>query len=127
MADEQAPKAEPQVAPAPGVGTQEIEDGKVFAILSYVIPLFFIVPLIQRNNEFALFHAKQVLLLSIAAIVINGALSVSCFLVFLVPIVGTLSLVLAIVGLINAIKGEFKPIPLIGKFAIDWFKGIGKA
>jgi hypothetical protein len=30
-------------------------------------------------------------------------------------------------GLIAAVKGEMKPIPLIGKFAEDWFKGIKRA
>jgi len=35
-------------------------------------------------------------------------------------------LVLNIMGLMNATKGEMKPIPLIGKWGEDWFKGLKK-
>ena len=35
-------------------------------------------------------------------------------------------LVLDIMGLANAIKGEQKPLPLIGKYADEWFKGLKK-
>ena len=50
-------------AGAPVMGAEEIEEGKAMAVLSYVLSLaglpFFIVPLIMRNNDFALYHAKQ--------------------------------------------------------------------
>ncbi|MBW1879891.1 MAG: hypothetical protein JRI25_16875 [Deltaproteobacteria bacterium] len=45
-----------------GLTDQEVEEGKIFALLSYAslptgIPLF-IIPMIQRDNAFALQHAK---------------------------------------------------------------------
>lgn len=45
-----------------GMSEEEVEQGKVFAILSYAslptgIPLF-IIPMVQRDNAFALQHAK---------------------------------------------------------------------
>ena len=124
-----APETPPPAAapPPPAVSAKEIEEGKVFAILSYVIPLFFLVPLIQRNNDFSLYHAKQVLLLAICAIVLHAVLAASCFLVFLTPIASLAVLVFVVLGLINAVKGEIKPIPLIGSFAEKWFAGLKKA
>ena len=35
--------------------------------------------------------------------------------------------VLAIIGLINSAKGATKPLPLIGKWGEEWFKGLKKA
>ena len=126
-----APETPP---PADGsVDIKEIEAGKTFAILSYVLSFvslpFFIVPLIQRDNTFALFHAKQVMMLWLAGIalsVASGILTLICIGPF-VAILGAIGLlVLAIIGLIGCTKNEMKPLPVIGKWAEDWFKGIAK-
>lgn len=132
MTDTNQPASAPMPPVAPGpdasaVSAKEVEEGKVFAILSYIIPFFVLVPLIQRNNAFALYHARQCLLLWIIGVVGSTALTFSCVLIFLTPFLSLAILVLAILGLINAAKGEMKPVPLIGKFAEDWFKGIQKA
>ena len=136
MADEQGKAPEPAIQPAPQptpvpatppVSAKEMEEGKVFAILSYIIPFFLLVPLIQRNNAFSLYHAKQCLLLWLASFVIMTALSIIvCVGWIVMPFAGLAILILAIMGLINAIKGEMKPVPLVGKFAEEWFKGLTK-
>ncbi len=33
-------------------------------------------------------------------------------------------LALAIMGLIFAIQGQYKPLPFVGQYAEEWFKGI---
>ncbi|MCK5528846.1 MAG: DUF4870 domain-containing protein [Kiritimatiellae bacterium] len=111
----------------------EIEDGKSFAILSYVLTFigipFFLVPLIMRNNSFSLYHAKQCLLLALAGIVlgtISGLLVAVCIGLILLPVVAIMLIVFTVMGLMNAINGKAEPVPLIGKFAEDWFKGIQK-
>lgn len=113
---------------------KEVEEGRTFAILSYALGLiglpFFLVPLIMRNNEFSLYHAKQCLILWLAGIVlgvISGPLMLVCvgFIVLLAG--GIFLLVLDIIGLINAIQGQAKQLPLIGKYAEDWFRGLKKA
>lgn len=109
-----------------------IEDGKTFSILSYALNFislpFCIVPLITRDNAYSLYHAKQSLtiLLASAAVAIISSLLVPIFcLGFITGIVGGIFLfVLNAMGLMQTIKGEAKPLPLIGKYAIDWFKGI---
>lgn len=57
---------------------------------------------------------------------VGSLLMVVCVGVILLPAGMIFLLVLAVMGLINAVKGEQKPIPVIGKFAEDWFKGISK-
>ena len=128
------PAAEAPAAPEPAaVDSKEVEEGKVFAVLSYVLSLiglpFFLVPLIMRNNEFSLYHSKQSLLICLAGIalsIVGVPLIAICIGAILLPIGGILLFVLAVIGAIHASKGEMVPVPLIGKLAVDWFKGIKK-
>ena len=122
-----------QVPPTPAPVSQEVEEGKTFAILSYALGLvcipFFLVPLITRNNDFSLYHAKQCLLLWLASLVVSvigSILMVVCIGMILLPAGMIFLLVLDIMGLVAAIKGEQKPVPLIGKYADEWFKGLKK-
>ena len=110
-----------------------MEEGRTFAILSYALGLiglpFFLVPLIMRNNEFSLYHSKQCLLLwlaGIAASMVGSLLMVVCIGLILLPAAMIFVVVLDILGLINAVKGEQKPVPVIGKYADEWFKGLKK-
>ena len=131
-AAEPAPPA-PEAQAAGEVGEAEINEGKAFAILSYALSLvglpFFIVPLIMRNNGFALFHAKQCLMIWLAGIVggvISSVLAVICIGIIIGLVVGIFLLVLTIMGIVNAAKGEMRLLPLIGKWGEEWFKGLQK-
>jgi len=106
-----------------GYPMEDVEEGKLFAILSYLIPFVFIVPLIQKDNHFSLFHAKQVLLLGIAGLGV-GILSMIPFLGCILFLLFLPVLAFAIIGLVFAIQGLYKPLPLVGDFAEDWFKGM---
>lgn len=126
---QQAPVSAPQPAPS----SPDAAEGKSFAVLSYALNFvglpFFLVPLIMRNNEFSLFHAKQCLIIWLGGIVASAVgvpLSVVCIGLVILPVAAVFLLVLNIMGLINAAKGELKPLPLIGQWAVDWFKGIKK-
>ena len=122
------------LSPAPaGNVSAEVEEGKAFAILSYALNFvglpFFIIPLIMRTNAFSLFHAKQCLLIWLAGLavsIIGTLLTVICIGPVILVTGGIFLLVLNILGLINSCKSEQKPVPLIGKWAEDWFKGIKK-
>ena len=126
----------PPVAPEPSpvvITPEEVESGKVFAILCYALGFiaipFFILPLVMRDNEFSLYHSKQVMilwLLGIAGYITGVLLFVICIGPFIMLGVGILSLILAIIGLINAINGEAKPLPIIGKWGEQWFAGVKK-
>ena len=59
--------------------------------------------------------------------VASSILMAVCIGAILMPLSGVFLLVLNIMGLISATKLEQKPLPLIGKWGEDWFKGIQKA
>lgn len=131
----QAPPAGPEIPPepaaAPVADAKTVEEGKAFAILSYALSIiglpFFLVPLIMRNNAFALYHAKQCLVLwlaGIAAGVVSGILSMICIGVIIGLVAMILFVVLCVMGIMNTSKGLMTPLPMIGKWGEDWFKGL---
>ena len=92
------------------------------AIVGYIIPILFFIPLISdaKNSPFAKFHSNQQLILLITAIAVNVVGGIIPFLGwFIILPLGTIAvIVFAILGLINAAKGEMKPLPLVGGFHI---------
>ena len=88
---------------------------KLIAALAYV--LFFIPLLACKDDEFAMYHANQGLLLLLFGW--GGSVVLS-----LIPIIGWIMLifyplvtfVFLVIGVINALKSEKKPLPLIGGF-----------
>jgi len=107
----------------------DIEQNKGMSILAYLGPLVLIPILAAKNSKFARYHSNQGLVLLIAAVaygVAYGILSaiiyaISWRLGFIVSIIGLVSIlftVLAIIGIINAVNGRAKELPIIGKFKI---------
>ncbi|MBD3318866.1 hypothetical protein GF342_03065 [Candidatus Woesearchaeota archaeon] len=96
-----------------------MEDGKLWAILSYIFPLW-LVPLwvLKPRNDYAVFHARQALGLTILAIIV---LFVAGFLTW-IPIVGWFVvqairlafLVLWIFGIIHAATDKREVLPVVG-------------
>ena len=110
--------------------SRDAQDGKVIALLSYIFGIVALVPLIQRNNAFALYHAKQVLILFIAAIAASIALMIVGFVLpasvslilsfaFMLAMVG-----LVIIGVLNSWNCRARPLPIIGAFGERFFGGI---
>jgi uncharacterized membrane protein len=100
----------------------DVEKNKAMAIVGYIIPILFFIPLISdgKNSPFAKFHANQQLVLLIAAVVINVVGGIIPFLgwFIILPLGCIFLLVVAIMGIINASKGEMKKLPLIGGIEI---------
>lgn len=96
---------------------QGTDSDKLFAILAYFI--FFLPLLAAKDSKLAMFHANQSLILLVISI---G----SWFVGMLVPVLGGMVaslvglgvFVLWILGLINASKGEMKPLPLVGNYTL---------
>jgi len=84
----------------------------------------------MRNNEFSLYHAKQCLMLWLAGMALCAVCIpltvIMCIGLVLLPIGSVVLLILNIIGLIHAINSEQKPVPIIGNFAEEWFKGLKK-
>jgi uncharacterized membrane protein len=140
MSDTPAPQAEtpsptpsPSSAGGPQLSEKEIADGKTMAILSYALNFvnlpFWIIPLVQRDNEFSLYHAKQCLVAFIFLLpsaIIAGLSLMICVGAVLLPAVILAGLVLNVMGVMNASKGVCVPLPVIGKFGEKWFAGMVK-
>lgn len=102
---------------------KEIEAGKPMAILSYIIPL--IPYIVEKDNKFAMFHAKEALNLFIISL-IYGVISSCLSNIFIIRWIVSIPLaiicillgIIDIIGLINAINGKAKELPVINKFKI---------
>jgi uncharacterized membrane protein len=91
------------------------------AIIAYIV---FFVPLLTsaKDEPFVKYHVKQGLVLFIASIVVYFIARVIPLLGWIIaPILNIGLLVLFIIGIVNAINGAEKPLPLIGHYA-DRFK-----
>jgi len=93
---------------------KDIEENKAVAALSYVWVLCLIPLLTKKKSKFAQFHAKQGLVLFIIEII--GTF------IFWIPLIGwvlgIVLLVVAIMGVLKALNGEWWKIPYI----YDWSK-----
>jgi uncharacterized membrane protein len=97
---------------------EDIEQNKVIALFAYI--LFFIPLLAAKDSKFARYHANQglvLLLFGIAISIVSSVIPIIGW--FIIGPLGTLFvLVLAIMGIINALNGKAKPLMLIGGITI---------
>ena len=85
------------------------------AVVAYIL---FFIPLLteSKNDPFVMFHVKQGLVLLITGVAVS--------ILGMIPILGLLALplnlvlfVLWIMGILNALNGEKKELPIIGQYA----------
>jgi uncharacterized membrane protein len=113
--------------------TESVNNGKACAALSYILIgiIWYFFDEKMKQNSFVKFHVKQGLVLLIAWIIYSIVLSI-IFSALFVPLmfggmmfglIGILRLlnlvpwVFAIIGIINAVGGNQKELPIIGKYA----------
>lgn len=115
-----AAQAAPQAAPA----TDDAGDHKLYAILGYILPFLFFLPLLSessKKNAFARFHANQQLILLIIVVGLYAIHNVLYIVlmsagIFVIQLLNLAILALAIFGIVNAAQGRMKELPLVGKF-----------
>ncbi|EKD46486.1 MAG: hypothetical protein ACD_67C00219G0001 [uncultured bacterium] len=123
--EQEAPKETPKKEDA------DVEQYKAMAIVGYILPVLFFIPLLSeaKNSPFAKFHANQQLNLLLFWLVGGIAVMISSFIlaitIILIPLAVLLwfafkisIVVLIILGIINAGKGEMKKLPIIGEFEL---------
>lgn len=86
------------------------------AVVAYLI---FFVPLLTeaKDDPFVKFHVKQGLILFLAWIVLTIFSMVPVIDWVLGPILSLGLLILMVIGILNAVNGETKELPLIGQYA----------
>jgi uncharacterized membrane protein len=109
-------------------------DGKTIAIISYFSLIGWIIAYVLYNNnktKLAAFHIRQSLGLMLTAV----ALYIVMFVFLFIPVLGWLISILIwialvgifilwVIGLVAAINGEEKPVPVIGTKAQEILGGI---
>jgi len=100
----------------------DVEKNKVMAIIGYIIPILFFIPLVTeaKNSPFAKFHANQQLALLLACFAVNivGVIIPLIGWFVILPLGSLALLVFAIMGLIGAAQGKMNDLPLLGKIKI---------
>lgn len=102
-------------------------DDKTIAIVAYLTLIGLVIAFVmnqEKKDELATFHIKQSLGLTVCGLAI--------FVVGMVPILGWIAsfagsiflLYLWVMGLINAINGKFKEVPVLGERFNNWFRNI---
>lgn len=109
-------------------GAKPIQDeGKTTAIIAYITIIGLIIAFVKNNevkDPFASFHIRQMLGISITGLAFTF-INIIPILGTLISLLGTLLIVvLWVMGLISAINGEEKQVPILGKYYQEWFKGI---
>ena len=115
------------------VSSKDVEEGKVCAILSYLLIgiIWYFADEKMKKNGFAKFHAKQGLVLLVAAIIYNIALGIVLGAILfpmmfsgvgwgifsILRLLYYIPLVFTVIGIINAANGNEKELPIIGNFA----------
>lgn len=99
-------------SPSSGHGMSGSE-GSVMAALSYV-GIFFLVPMLfAKKTPFIRFHLRQGITIFVCGVVVS--------LVMWLPVIGWLLgvalFILAVTGILQALAGEARPLPLVGKYA----------
>lgn len=95
-------------------------NGKTVAILSYITIIGWIIALVMHNNDksaLGAFHLRQGIGLFLTSLILS-----------FIPVIGWIAaigvFILWILGLIAAVNGEMKPVPLVGDFYQKTFAGL---
>lgn len=95
------------------IDPEDIKKNKIYAVLAYigilvVIPIFF-----AKESKFAKFHANQGLILFLIELVVGLFLKK-----WILGIIEAVVFVFAVIGIVYAIQGKAKELPVIGNFKI---------
>ena len=103
-----------------------IEKGKTAAITSYILGIGVFIAMSMNSedkNKFASFHIRQGLGITLTFISLGLIISHFDSLMISAPM-WIFILVLWSYGITSAIKGETKPVPLVGTFYQKWLSSI---
>lgn len=105
----------------------DADQGKTIAIISYLTIIGLIAALVMNNNKsssLGRFHIRQSIGLTLTAIplglfsyipVVGGIISM---------VLGVIVLIALVLGLLNAINGQEKGLPVVGDLYHKWFSFI---
>lgn len=102
-------------------------EGKTTAMIAYLTLIGLIVAFVQnaeKKNAFAQYHIRQSLGLMCTGLALSF-INIIPVLGWIVCILGMFALlILWIMGLLNAVNGKERPVPVLGHLYDKWFSGI---
>jgi uncharacterized membrane protein len=102
--------------PSPStIDPQEIQDGKIFALLSYLSILCILPLVLKKSNAFVLKHAKQGLVIFLGQVAVFIAHIILG--VWLLKLGSFVLWVMSFVGIVAVLKGEYTPLPVVHDIA----------
>ena len=103
-----------------------VEEGKTMAIISYITWLGTLIAFLMNNqqrNSFASFHIRQTI--GLGLFFLANSFIINRFVEnWITGLIALALLVLWIIGLVGAINGEEKKVPLVGDLFQEWFSTI---
>ena len=112
----------------PAHSNSDATDDKTIAIVSYLTLIGFIVAVIMhgtKKTRLGAYHLRQSLGLMLTAIGVAFAVAIMAFIPFIGWLAGMAAwiglLILWVMGLLAAINGEQKPVPVLGVHFQKWF------
>jgi uncharacterized membrane protein len=114
------------VPPSQAAIADVLTEDRTVAILSYVTILGFIAAIFvhqSRKTELGAFHLRQVLGLVVTGVVggVCAVVPILGWIVWFFVVIGLF--VLWLLGLISALRGDMRPVPLLGEHYQRWFAG----
>lgn len=112
-----------------GMDRSDVENNKAMGVLAYLSWLVLIPLFAAKDSKFARFHTNQGIVLAIFELIWWVVEGIIAAVFSIIPVVGLivnlvlglvniLFLVLAIIGIVNAINGKAKELPIIGKIRV---------
>lgn len=105
-----------------------MEQNKAIGIISYITIFGLIIALVlnqEKKDPFTSYHIRQALGIAASSIALSF-IAIVPLIGWIIAVVGSLLIVvLWIFGIINAINGNMKPVPVLGDKFEEWFKSVG--
>ena len=105
---------------------ETINEGKTLAIVSYFTFIGLLIAVImnlEKKNAFTYFHIRQMLGLILLLIISN--VTEAYIHSWLGTILWVITFACWLFGLISAMQGQNKAVPLVGEYFQNWFANIG--
>ena len=100
-------------------GGKGSDDSKLFAFLGVFLTIigFIIVYATRKDDKYAMYYAKQGLVMFIVWV----AIAIVGMILFMIPFIGSILwlcwVVLLVFGIVYSFSGTMTPIPIVGQFA----------
>lgn len=104
-----------------------VKEGKTLAIVSYITIIGTLIAFIMnqnKRNSFAAYHIRQAIGVFLTGLIVSFLQKYSHF-NWVDAVLGFGVFVLWAFGILAAIQGKEKPVPILGEKFEEWFRNIG--